>query len=113
MLALRFHLPGYLIPKLKEKGKLYRFPSFSFLVLKEKEQKISKFSIILSQKFDKKAVVRNQTRRNFFEALRELLPKIKPGYLVVLLPRKILKEKNLDQVQKAIEQAFVKIGIIK
>lgn len=113
MLASRFHLPGYLIPKLKARGKLYRFPNLSLLVLKEKEQKISRFSIILSQKFDKKAVVRNQTRRNFFEALRGLLPKIEPGYLVVLLPRKILKEKNLDQTQEALEQALVKIGIIK
>lgn len=113
MLASRFHLPGYLIPEVKEKGRFYRFFLFSLIVLKDKKQKFSRFSIILSSKFDKKAVVRNQVKRKVLNSVRLLLPKIKSGYSIVFLPKKVLRRKSLDQIQEAIEQAFVKTGIIQ
>lgn len=113
MLASRFRLPGHLIPKVKEKGRFYRFPFFSLIVLKDKKQKLSKFSVILSLKFDKRAVMRNRVKRKLLDSVRLLTPKIKPGHLIIFLPRKVLKEKEFETIQREVEMAFEKIGIIQ
>lgn len=112
MLASRFRLPGYLIPEVKAKGRFYRFPAFSLIVLEDKKQKVSKFAVILSVKFDKRAVVRNKVKRNLLDSVRLLIPEIKPGHLVIFLPRKMLIEKKFEAIHKEVEKAFGKARLI-
>lgn len=111
MLASRFRLPGYLIPEVKEKGKFYRFSSFALLVLKKPGEKPSRFAAILSLKFNKKAVVRNQVKRKLFEAVRLQTAELKPGFLVIFLPRKVLIEKNREKINQEVKEAFERIKI--
>lgn len=113
MLASQFRLPGYLVPEVKKKGKFYPFSSFALLVLKKPEEKTSRFAVILSLKFSKKAVVRNRTKRKILEPVRLLMEKIKPGFLVVFLPKKILIKKEREEIAKEIEEAFEKIKIVE
>ena len=112
MLSSRFRLPGYLVPEVKKKGRCYHFSSFSLLVLENPEEKISRFGVILSLKFSKKAVVRNRTKRKILKTVRQLILKIKPGFLVIFLPKKVLIEKNQEEINKEIKEAFGKIKIV-
>lgn len=112
MLASRFRLPGYLVPEVKKRGKFYPFASFALLLLKKPEEKFSRFAVILSLKFSKKAVVRNKVKRKILDSIRLLLPKIKPGFLVVFLPKKILIEKSFGEIQKEVEKAFTRLKLL-
>lgn len=69
--------------------------------------------MLLSTKFNKKAVVRNQVKRKIFEALRLLLAEIKPGHLILFLPRRNLMEKDLTSTTEAIKDAFRNVNVIK
>jgi ribonuclease P protein component len=57
--------------------------------LKEGERRaeqphVTKFGISVSQKVSKKSVIRNRLKRQVRAALRELFPRITPGWLVVI-----------------------------
>jgi ribonuclease P protein component len=49
-----------------------------------KQPYVTKFGISVSQKVSKKAVIRNRLKRQVRAALRELFPRITPGWLVVI-----------------------------
>jgi len=70
---------------LKSRNKFFS-NNFS-LKFSENHQDISKFSIVVSAKISKKAVIRNQLRRRIFEILRLKTPSIKPGYSVMIFPK--------------------------
>lgn len=70
---------------LKSRNKFFS-NNFS-LKLFENHQGVSKFSIVVSAKISKKAVVRNQLRRRIFEILRLKMPNIKSGYSVMIFPK--------------------------
>ncbi|HSX39850.1 MAG TPA: ribonuclease P protein component [Candidatus Saccharimonadales bacterium] len=58
----------------------------------------SKFTVVVSNKFDKSAVKRNKVKRLFREAVRINLDKIKPGYWVVIHPKFFSIEKNYEEI---------------
>ena len=70
---------------LKSRNKFFS-NNFS-LKFSQNNQGVSKFSIVVSAKISKKAVIRNQLRRRIFEILRLKMPNISPGYNVMIFPK--------------------------
>ena len=101
----------------RDKGcKRYSFALLNFVVneptRKPANQKTSpsQFSFVVSQKIDKRATVRNRTKRLLSEAVRHLLPKIKPGFSVLVFAKKAFKNEKLQDILPKAEEAFKKCG---
>lgn len=94
--------------RVQEKGKLFQGRLFSLLVAKRKKLETSRFGFIISTKIHKKATKRNRARRLLVEAIRNLLPKIKPGFDCVFLAKKTIIGKELREIKKEVEQLFKK-----
>ncbi|MBN1779288.1 MAG: ribonuclease P protein component [Candidatus Buchananbacteria bacterium] len=69
----------------KKRGKSVYNGYFKLKYL-ENGGEFSCFSVIISAKISKKAVVRNKLRRQSLEIIRLALDKIKPGYNVLIWP---------------------------
>jgi len=83
------------------------------LKFKKKELGDSRIGFIVSKKVSKKAVARNRIKRRCREAVKNLLPKIKKSFDIVLiaLPAVIVEEPN--QLKIEIEELFLKAKISK
>lgn len=100
------------IEKVKKEGKFLPSPLFGFLLLEKLSQPVSRFSFIVSTKISKKAVERNRIKRVLSETVRNLLPKIKPGFDGVFLAKKSLIGKKKIEIETEIERVFKKSGIM-
>ena len=113
MLPKKFRLHDYQeVEKVKKEGKLYQSPLFGLLVLEKPGQATSRFSFIVSTKLSKKAVQRNHLKRLLSEAVRGLLPKVKPGFDLVFLGKKSLIGKSLSEIQIEVNNIFCKSGLM-
>ncbi len=65
----------------------------------------TKVGIVVSKKLSKKAVVRNRIKRVFREIVRRNFDKIKPGFWIVVQP----KRKSLETDYEKINTEFTKI----
>ena len=112
MLPKKYRLHDYQeVEKVKKEGKLYQSPLFGILVFKKDDQTTSRFSFIISTKISKKATERNRAKRVLSEAVRGLLPKVKPGFDAVFLGKKSLIGKNKKEIETEIEMVFRKSGL--
>jgi len=66
------------------KGRRIKTPLFYLYFLGQEGP--TKVGIVVSNKFSKKAVVRNRVKRIFREIVRQNFGKIKPGFWIVLHP---------------------------
>lgn len=96
----------------REKGKLIPGFLFGLLVFNLEDQRPSRFAFIVSTKIDKRAVRRNQIRRNLKAALKEDLPIIKNGWLVLFLAKKKLLNQDLEIIKKEVKRIIRKAGLI-
>lgn len=60
--------------------------------------------ISISQKVSKKATVRNRIKRQIRAALRQLLPRIKSGWWLVVIVRPLAIECDYEQILRELEQ---------
>ncbi len=67
--------------------------------------------ISISQKVSKKAVIRNRIKRQIRAVIRELLPQIKDGWLVVIVVKSSAVECNYEHFLQELKQLFSKAGI--
>jgi len=89
--------------KLKKNGRSFFSPSLRFRYLANYLPQ-SRFSVVVSTKISKKAVVRNRLRRQLLEIIRLNLAKIKPGYdFLIFTSQKAL---DLDYGQMEQEVLF-------
>jgi len=112
------------VEKVKKEGKLYQSSFFGLLVLKRTlsaptelsvnsvEGSPSRFCFIVSTKLSKKATKRNRAKRVLSEAVRGLLPEIKPGFNGIFLGKKSLIGKNFSEIQEEINKIFCKSGMM-
>ncbi|MCD6271040.1 ribonuclease P protein component [bacterium] len=71
----------------------------------------TRFGFIVSKKISKKAVVRNKVKRRLREAAREMLPKIKPGYDIVVVAQRGIEKLNFFQIKDNLKELLKKIDL--
>lgn len=69
------------------------------------------FSFVVSQRIDKRATVRNRTKRLISEAVRCFFPKLRPGFSVLVFIKKALEEEKLQGIISEVEKALIKSGL--
>ncbi len=85
---------------------------FLYLKFKENNLKSSRFGFIVSKKFSKKAVLRNQARRKLREIIRKNIPKIKKNIDAVVIARPGLEISDFQKLEEKISRLIKKARII-
>ena len=116
MLPRNYRLSGNQIPQVLKKGKRFSSPLFNLVVYKRRTTDYllptSRFAFVVSLKIEKRAVVRNRTKRLLSEAVRLLLPKIKKDYKIVLFAKKPLKKEKLQDILSVLKNGLKKAGLL-
>ncbi len=73
----------------------------------------SRFGIIVGKKISKKATARNKIKRQIREILRLHVSQIKNGYDIIIITRDSILDSDYDKIEKNIEYAFEKSGLLK
>ena len=88
--------------------------SFLFIrFLIDKDQKHSRFGIVVSGKVSKKATVRNKVRRQISEVLRNNLDRIINNADVVIVTNSKIVDKEFTEIEKVVLNLLKKSKIIK
>lgn len=98
---------------LKKNGKLVQGSHFGLLFIREEARTISKVAFIVSRKVAKTATDRNKVKRQLREAVRELLPNLKPGYCVLILAKKPAASASPKQLKLSTKDVFREVGILE
>lgn len=110
MLPKQYRLPLRTeFKRIKKEGKLFPGRFFSLLVSHQPpatNYQPPRLAFIISKKIHKKAIKRNRVRRLLVEAVRGILPKIKPGFDFVFLVKKTILEKKLLEIKNEVEKFF-------
>ena len=96
----------------KKADKLFTFPLFNVRVSDNGEE-TARFAFIVSKKIDKRAVVRNKTKRVLRNAVGEILGKLNGGRNIVIVAKKALIASQKEAVTDSLEEVFKKVGLIK
>ncbi|MDO8743293.1 MAG: ribonuclease P protein component [Candidatus Azambacteria bacterium] len=75
-------------------------------------KKHSRFGFIVSNKFSKKAVVRNLVKRRFRAAVGFLLKNIEPGIDVAIWPKTAFGKADYTMALDALKELFIKNDIL-
>jgi ribonuclease P protein component len=95
------------IKDLVKSGQTFFLPEM-VIKYKANKEKNTKVGFIVSTKVDKKAVVRNKVARQLREVVRELFPKLKTGYSVLIIAKKQTIELDFAKIKKQLDFAFTK-----
>ena len=71
---------------------------------------VSRFGFVVSKKIDKRAVVRNRTRRVLRSIVEDLFPDIKTGFDLLFIIKKPI-EKRTEELEKEVKDVLEKAGI--
>lgn len=110
MISKKFKIPKKNIALILQKGESFDSQLF---VVRFWENKVGfpRFRIIVSTKFAKKAVDRNRTRRQIYEALR-LIVKENPNLHpldIVLIPKKQILKKEFKEISQIAKELITKL----
>lgn len=72
----------------------------------------TRIGLSVSQKVDKRAVVRNRIKRRIRGVLRDLLPQLEPGWMVVIGVRKRSPECNSEQILRELKQLLAEAEVL-
>lgn len=75
-------------------------------------QQPTRTGISISLKVSKRAVVRNRIKRQIRAALRQLLPRLKFGWDLVIVVRPIAQECNYAEILQELEQLLVEAEVL-
>ncbi|MEG3858232.1 ribonuclease P protein component [Microcoleus sp. herbarium12] len=78
----------------------------------EKSVPPTRTGISISLKVSKRAVVRNRIKRQIRAALRQLLPRLKFGWDLVIVVRPIAQECNYAEILQELEQLLVEAEVL-
>jgi len=99
---------GLRLPKVRPENVL----SSDNLQVNPKDPPPTRIGISVSQKVSKKAVVRNRLKRQIRAALRQLLPRLTPGWQVIVGVRPSALECDYAQFLQELEQLLVDAEVI-
>jgi ribonuclease P protein component len=96
----------------KKEDKLFTFPLFN-LRISDNGEKITKFAFIVSKKIDKRAVVRNRTKRVLRSAAEEIIKKYQMGKNIIIVSKKALVPGQKEEVESDLETIIKKTADLK
>lgn len=100
------------IKRVLEKGRRFK-EDFLILKILPSDLKETKFAFIVSQKFARKATLRNKMKRKLREQVRRKFKKIKSGFDIIIIAMSGLETKGFWEIDEAIDELFKKAKIIK
>lgn len=90
----------------------HRSQTFRLMVYKN-NLPLSRFGFVISKKIDKRAVVRNRTKRVMRSCIEEMLPKIENGYDMLFILQKNAVSQKREIFFSEIEKLFKELNLIK
>ena len=114
MLATQFTLKkskGYDLV-LKE-GEMHQRAYYGVCVLDRKDNKPTRFGVVVSKKVSKGAVQRNRIKRAITEAVRHEITNIGNGKDVIFLVKSIALRKTTDDIMKNVRETITSLGLKK
>ena len=81
-------------------------------VMKTAEVMPTRIGISISQKVSKRAVIRNRIKRQIRAAIRQMLPRIAPGWRLVVVVRPIAVECDYGQILRELEQLLAEAEVL-
>lgn len=112
MLPRENRLPRSRFGLVKKEGRLIRSEKFGILVYERGDTDLSRIAFVVSKKVNKRAVVRNRTRRLFREAVRSLLGKLGRGVDIVFLVKPASVGVELKKLAPEVEKTFKKAKLL-
>ncbi len=96
--------------RVRRSGKSYAHPFIVLIVLPADGER-SLFGVTAGKTVGS-AVQRNRTKRLIREAIRPLLPHVKPGWKVVLIARKPIATAQLTDIQASLQELFERAHLL-
>lgn len=97
--------------KVMSKGR-YAYSSLLTLKYLPNQRATSRIGFVVSTKIDKRAVVRNLLKRRCREIIRLGLGAIRPGYDIVLVPKKATVDLDYKNLELEVQEVFYKAGLV-
>ena len=97
--------------RVRRSGKSYAHP-LVVLVVSPADGEVTRFGVVAGKTVGK-AVQRNRAKRLLREAVRLLLPNIKPGWMAILVARKPILEASFIEIQASLIQLFTRASLLK
>ncbi len=94
-----------------EKGRMLHSPFFAIRAINI--DKPSSFSVSVSKKVAKTAVLRNSIRRRVYSAVSKVINDVNPGQYVFLMAKNGIEKRSLEEILSEIKEIFVKIKVLK
>lgn len=111
MLSHEFRLLGSRIPVVLKQGRRVH-SDIATLIFMQNEGGGSHIATIIPIKLSKKAVYRNRSRRLINETVRLNISKIKPGFDMIIMAKKLLREEKLAEIEKPIVELLQKAELL-
>ena len=81
------------------------------LIKHPNDNDISRFGIIAGRPVGN-AIIRNRAKRRVREIVRTLMPKIYPGWDIILLARKPIDEARFEELNSALNRLFKRADLL-
>ncbi|MCD8485422.1 MAG: ribonuclease P protein component [Desertifilum sp.] len=72
----------------------------------------TRIGVVVGQKVSKRAVVRNRIKRRIRAGLRQFLPRLSPGWQLVVIARPTAQECEYDEFLRELEQLLAGIEVL-
>jgi ribonuclease P protein component len=110
MLTKQHRLAERNIQLVKDQGRHYQTPFFTLVYLAGRKTP-SQFAFVLSKRVDKRATMRNKTKRLLAGSVRDIIGQSAEGYWLIFLVKPTAINQSKEVLSSAIEEAFSKIGL--
>lgn len=105
--------------RVRRVGKAYHRPFFVLTVARhppkvgDEKAEPSRFGFVISKKFDKRATVRNRTKRLLREAIRNHLEEIPAGFDIVFFVRPAIKGKTYERISAEVDKVLSEVSFAR
>ena len=97
---------------LRQRTKVVDVPTQGTSLPTDGEKPLTRIDISISQKVSKKAVVRNRIKRQIRAVLRQLLPRLSPGWQLIVVVRPGAQECDYAQFLRELEQLLAEAEVL-
>ncbi len=97
--------------RVRRSGKSYAHPLVVLVVLPSEGER-TRFGVTAGKSVGK-AVQRNRAKRLIREAMRPLLPEIKPGWMAVLIARNPILTAEFTEIQGCLKRLFTRANMLE